>query len=180
MAMTPEHFVQPARRMHSSGGEVHSDDIKIEQRPAPQDPNDREGDVIIVDASALAKKDFLDALAFMEEPVTIRLEPSADRHAIAVFPVWCNGEPAQIWENGGWNPIGWLPVGRVIIIKRKILEIIVRTKLDTLKAEWARDQDGDPHNTIQRYTSAVHSFSVIEDKNPRGVAWLTEMRRRNY
>jgi len=159
--------------------ELHSDKLPIEQRPIPPDPDTYDGDVILVDA-ALATKDYKDALAFMEEPVTIRLEPSADRNAISRFAVWVNGQKAEIFQNGKWFAIGWLPVGQPIIIKRKYLEVIVRTKLDTVHTEVRNPDSEHPFNTEQRFTSAVHSFSIIEDKNPKGVAWLTEMRRRNY
>jgi hypothetical protein len=36
-----------------------------------------------------------------------------------------------------------------------------------------------PNNIVQRFTSPVHSFSIIEDANPRGAAWVSEIRRRN-
>jgi hypothetical protein len=36
-----------------------------------------------------------------------------------------------------------------------------------------------PNNVALRFTSPVHSFSIIEDANPRGPAWVQELRRRN-
>lgn len=160
--------------------EVHSDATKIEQRRPVDDADDRdEGDVILCDP-AVADKEYQAELAFMEEPVTIRLEPSADPNAISVFAVWCNGKSAETFSNGRWNEVGWLPVGQVITVKRKILEIIVRTKLDTVSTQILNPDSEHPHNTVKRFTSAVHSFSVIEDRSKRGAAWLTEMRRRNF
>jgi hypothetical protein len=159
--------------------ELHSDDIKIDQRRPLADLGDRDGDVILADPS-VAHSDYLAELAFMEEPVTIRLEPSADRNAISRFAVWVNGAGAEVFQRGRWEAIGWLPVGQVIIVKRKVLEVIVRTKIDTLHTEVRNPDSETPFNTEQRFTSAVHSFSVIEDKSPRGAAWLTEMRRRNF
>jgi hypothetical protein len=73
----------------------------------------------------------IDELAFMEEPGVIRLEPSADRNVISVFVVWVNGRNAEIFRNGQWFEIGRLPVGEVTTVRRKVLEVIVRTKLDT-------------------------------------------------
>jgi hypothetical protein len=164
---------------HGPTREVHSDDTKIDQRRSVFNAADRdEGDVILVDR--VASDDYLAELAFMEEPVTIRLEPSSDRNAISRFVVYVNGQGAEIFENGRWRSIGWLPVGPNITIKRKVLEVIVRTKIDTVHTEVRNKDSEQPFNTEQRFTSAVHSFSVIEDKSPRGAAWMTEMRRRNF
>lgn len=161
--------------------EIHSDTLKIDQLDPIEDPADRDGDVILVDRD-VANRDYLDELKFMEDPVEIRLEPSADRNAVAVFPVWVNGRQAEIFRNGRWIEVGWLPVGQVITVKRKVLEIIVRTKIDSIQTPSSADlaAHANPDNKVRRFTSAVHSFSVIEDKNPRGAAWLTEMRRRNF
>jgi hypothetical protein len=159
--------------------ELHSDTLKIEQRPVAPDLADRDGDVILVDTS-LASKDYLAELAFFEEPVTIRLEPSADQNAVMSFVVWVNGKGAEIFEQGRWRSIAWLPVGRPIIVKRKVLEVIARTKHDTIHTEIRHPESERPENIEQRFTSAVASFSVIEDRNPRGAPWLTEMRRRNF
>lgn len=159
--------------------ELHSDSLPIEQRRTIASAADREeGDVILVDK--VADPEYLVELAFMEEPVTIRLEPSADRNAISRFAVWCNGTGAETFSNGRWSSIGWLPVGQVIIVKRKVLEIIARAKVDAVHTEVREPESERPHNAVQRFTSAVHSFSVLEDRNPRGAAWLGEMRRRNF
>jgi hypothetical protein len=36
-----------------------------------------------------------------------------------------------------------------------------------------------PNNIVNRFTSPVHSYSIVEDRNPRGAAWVTELTRRN-
>ena len=159
--------------------EIHSEDMPIDQRPIPEDLGDRDGDVILTDR-AVANDDFVKELAFMDEAVTIRLEPSADRNAITVFPVWINGQGAEIFQNGRWQPICWLPVGQAITIKRKVLEVIARTKIDNIQTEIQNEEADRPHNTQHRFTSSVHAFSVLEDNSPRGHAWLTEVRRRNF
>ncbi len=172
----PRHALN-ARRANAR--ELHSEDLPIDQRPMPADLADRGGDVILVD-KRLANKDYLDELAFMETPVTIRLEPSADKNAVSRFVVFVNGHGAEIFEGGKWRSIAWLPVGKVIIVKRKVLEVIVRTKIDTIHTKILNADSDSPHNAEQRFTSAVHSYSILEDKHPRGAAWLTEMRRRNF
>ena len=159
--------------------ELHSSDIKIEQKPDISDaPDEREEDVVV--AQQLPKKAYLDELAFNEEPVTIRLEPNTDKNAATAFPVWVNGKGGEIFQNGHWLEIGYFPVGRPFITKRKYLAVIVGAKVDTLHTEVREPDSETPNNVIQRFTSAVHSFSVIEDANPRGAAWLQELRRRNF
>lgn len=159
--------------------ELHSSTLPIDQHPPIVDTSTYEGDVVLVDSSISADKDYADALAFMEEPVTIRLEPSSDKNAAMAFPVWCNGKAAEVHQNGRWDEIGYLPVGRPLTVKRKTLEIIIRAKTDTIHTE-IRHMDAErPENAVQRFTSAVHSFSILEDRNPRGPAWVQEMRRRN-
>jgi hypothetical protein len=185
--------------------EMHSDSISIEQKPdvvivppknkRPDNPKnqineegdlemestaaaDRTGDIVHADSSVI-DKDYLAALAFMAEPVTIRLEPSTDKNAATVFPVWVNGQKAQMWINDRWYPVGWLPVGEEITVKRAALEIIARAKIDTIETDVVEQPGQDPDNRIKRFTSAIHSFSVIND-SPKGHAWLREVRRRNY
>jgi hypothetical protein len=158
--------------------ELHSDTMPIEQRPPiSDDPSTYDGDVVMTERTH--QQDYLDELAFMEEPVTVRLEPSSDKNAAGSYPVWVNGKMAEVFQNGRWDEIGYLPVGKVLVVKRKVLEVIIRAKIDTVQTN-VLDQDSErPNNVINRFTSPVHSFSIIEDRNPRGPAWVQELRRRN-
>jgi hypothetical protein len=156
---------------------LHSDDIAIEQKAPIVDTSKYEGD--IVTGEKIGNAEYADELAFMEEPVTIRLEPSTDKHAAMAFPIWVNGKPAEVFQNNRWDEIGYLPVNRVLIVKRKVLEVIIRAKIDTIHTKVQEMDSDQPNNVVQRFTSPLHSFSIIEDKNPRGPAWVTEMRRRN-
>jgi hypothetical protein len=156
--------------------EIHSDTLKTEQMPPIMDTSTYDGDVILTES--VGSDDYARELAFMEEPVTIRLEPSTDRNAATSFPVWVNGKRAEVFQNGRWDEIGYLPCGRELIVKRKVLEVIIRAKVDTIHTT-VQERDGDnPNNVIQRFTSPVHSFSILHDANPRGPHWVTEMRRR--
>jgi hypothetical protein len=158
--------------------ELHSDTLpKVEQMPPIVNPETYDGDVVI--GEKIGGADYLDELAFMEEPVTIRLEPSSDKNAAGAFPIWVNGKPAEVHQNGRWDEIGYLPVGRVLVVRRKVLEIIIRAKIDTVHTQIQEMDSERPNNVVQRFTSPVHSFSIIEDRNPRGAAWVAELRRRN-
>lgn len=157
--------------------ELHSDSLHVEQKPPIMDMSDRGDEIVLVDGSL--NSNYADELAFNEEPVTIRLEPSSDKNAAQAFPVWVNGKGAEVFQAGQWQEIGYLPVGRVLIIKRKYLAVIIGAKIDTIHTEVREPDSEHPHNVVQRFTSPVHSFSIIEDKNPKGPAWVTELRRRN-
>lgn len=166
---------------------LNSADIKIEQKPdiikAAHDSSagigrDDNGEIVIADKPF--DMDYLDELAFNEEPITIRLEPTAEKNAPTSFPIWVNGKGCEIFVNGKWYEQAYIPVGKVITTKRKYVEVIIRAKLDTVHTEVSEPDSENPNNVVRRFTSAVHSFSIIEDRNPKGVAWLTELRRRNF
>jgi hypothetical protein len=159
--------------------ELHSDTLpKTEQMPPITDPSTYDGDVVLTEKIG-DNTDYMDELAFMAEPVTIRIEPSADKNAAGAFPCWCNGKPAEVFQNGRWDEIGYLPVGRVLIVRRSILEIIIRAKVDTIQTQIIGQDSERPNNVVSRFTSPVHSFSILEDANPRGPQWVSELRRRN-
>jgi hypothetical protein len=152
--------------------------MPIEQKPPIVDSSQYEGDIVTGEKIG-GNTDYLDELKFMEEQVTIRIEPSSDRNAAGAMPIWCNGKPAEVYQNGRWDEIGYLPVGRVLIVRRKVLEIIIRAKVDTVQTQIIGQDSERPNNVVSRFTSPVHSFSIIEDRNPRGAAWVQELRRRN-
>jgi hypothetical protein len=161
--------------------EIHSTTLpKIEQR-APLKPNVNEhvGDVITGETIRSVDATYLSDLAMNEEPVTIQLEPSSDKNAAGAMPVWVNGKGAEVLINGRWVEIIYLPVGVPLTIKRKYLGIIICAKTDAVHTK-VQDMDSErPNNVVQRFTSPVMAFSILEDTNPRGAAWCAELRRRN-
>lgn len=159
---------------------LHTADVKIEQKAPIIDTKKyaEEGDVVIVDSS-IANKDWLDEIAFGEEPVTIRIEPSSERNAATAHPVWVNGKGAEVFQNNRWDEITYLPTGRALITKRKYVAVLASAKFDRITTEVEEATVERPRNEIKRFTSSNASFSVLEDKNPKGRDWLTELIRRN-
>lgn len=157
--------------------ELHSDSVKIEQRSQVNDLDSYDGDVII--GEKIGNADYLAELSFMEEPVLIRMEPSSEPNAAGAVPVWCNGKGAEVFHNGRWNEITYLPVGHELTIRRKILEVLLRSKTDTVHTRIIDEHGDRPNNVVNRFTRSANSVSVIEDRNPRGRAWASEMIRRN-
>ena len=164
--------------------ELHTADVKIDQfEDLVGDVALRDRESPIIRADKPLNNDYLDELAFNEEPVTIRLEPSTDKNAATWFPIWVNGKGAEVLINDKWVEFGHLPVGVTLVVKRKYVEVILRAKIDTVTTEVAENRSTDSadnmENKVKRFTSALHSFSILYDKNPLGAAWLNEIRRRN-
>lgn len=183
-------------------GQMHSDEIKLEQKPtirlvAPKrgikkgrrvakdgvletdDLKDRSDTIVAEPRKGKFDKEYMEELAFMAEPVTIILNPSTSPNAATVFPVWVNGEKApMLMPDGRWRRVGWLPVGEEITIRRDALEIIARAKINNISIEGT--EAGDERNEIRTFTAPVHSFSIIEDNNPRGREWLKRVRSNRY
>jgi len=166
--------------------EVHSSDIPIEQkRDIERSPQEEraEGDISIANPDTL-RAEYLDELKFMEEPVTIRIEPSSEENAAQFVLLCCNGKGCEVQLNGKWRefPGGWIPVGERLTIKRKYLEVLARAKIDRI--ETVMPEMGAPEaqmsvNRFKRFTRQANGFSVIKDENPRGAAWLDDVIRRN-
>lgn len=101
----------------------------------------------------------LDLEAFMNEPVTVRVEPTAvqGEDVTPIFNV-----------NGVNQPI---IRGKATIIKRKYLEALARCRTTTIRQVRPNPYD---QSVIQNVPTTVptYPFVVLEDKNPRGRAWL--------
>lgn len=162
--------------------EIQTADIPIEQKPdiSAEQLADRAPE--IVQAQQLPQKDYLDELAFNEEPVTIRIEPSTEKNAATSHYCAVNGKGVEALDrNGQWKEITYLPVGIELTIKRKYVAVLASAKFDTIDTSVGEQRDdGFIANDVKRRTSGVVVFSVLQDKNPLGAAWLTEYRRRNF
>lgn len=116
------------------------------------------------------------ALAFMEDPVTIRIESNArtenpETHA----QVKVNGKGAEVLSNGKWIEIEWLPIGIELTTKRKYVEVLARAKPDSIRTVHDDATVERPINTVRRTTSAQYPLAVLEDRNPRGREWLSRI-----
>lgn len=159
--------------------EIHTADMPIEQKAAiSDDPSKYDGDIVLVDKPLT--KEWAEAMEFNEEPVTIRLEPSTDKFASNVFEVRVNGKGAEMLIGGQWKEVTYLPVGVELTTKRKYVEVIIRAKIDTITTETGNANEENPRNLVKRATTAIHSMSIVNDPNPKGPAWATELRRRNF
>lgn len=114
------------------------------------------------DVTALAAE-----LAFMEEPVTIHVHESTNPNDELYVFCGVNGE----YPIPG-NP--WLKRGTDYTIKRKFVLNLLTAKTVSFTQPY-KDQAGDQANTMRRHAAVKYPFSVIQDPNPKGSAWLKQV-----
>lgn len=168
--------------------ETHSSETNIDQlsdlKPLAVAQRE-EGDIIRGDTGVHTKA-YQDEMAFMEEPVTIRIEPGSEENSPTAMMLCVNGRGCEcLMPSGKWRsyPGGWIPIGEILTIKRKYLEVLARSKIDRIETIvpdiGASEADLRAGSKIRRFTRQAHSFSVIKDANPRGADWLTSIIKRN-
>ena len=169
----------PTIKADTTANEIDSRDLKVTQRPDVVTQEDRQYSIETID---VLEKDEAETLAFFEEPVKVLLHPSSEENAATSFPVWVNGKPAEVFQRNKWDEIGYLPLNKPIVIKRKVLSVIISAKVNQIKTDHpsqsARD-DGFVDNRTKTFTKPLNAFSLLEDKNPKGHAWLAEQMNRN-
>lgn len=96
---------------------------------------------------------------FMNEYVTVVLADTTDENAPPHVMLSCNGTTQPLMRN--------IPT----MIRRKYVEILARCKESKFSQRQASAMEPDRIEMIQR-TALAYPFEVIEDKNPKGRAWL--------
>lgn len=180
--------------------QAHTDDVKIDQKPMiklmPKNGSvkiDRGSDIIEATTDVLEDKDYMDKLAFMEQPVTIRIEPSTEKNSAKVIYVAVNGKGCEVFVDkatgnsihpeegsGIWLEFTWIPVERELTIKRKYLEVLLRAKTNTIETRIIEKPNENPENKEEKFTSPIATFSILYDPDPRGIQWMREIRARNH
>lgn len=154
-----------------------SQDVKIEQHPPIIHPPlgekmENEMNVEVVDRIS---EDELESMAFLEEPVKIYIYRHTDpaySDILSTDYIANQGVPAQVLFKNGWVPMGYLPRGQAVYVKRKTVAQIAGAKVDTFKTQVEEPVNQDPINRTIPITTASFSFQVVEDRNPKGAAWL--------
>lgn len=155
--------------------ETHSEDFPVAQPPeidASDLDTDIRRDILIADPELLAqnaKRAYLDQLAFNEEFLTIYLYRGQDEFSPNSHTFGVNGKTVTV------------DVEKPTLVRRKYVEIIARSQPFKVRTNVIKPQGGNENEAIknlwQRHKSAQYPFTVIEDKNPRGRAWLESVKR---
>ncbi len=166
----------PAQSSRRARRELHTDDIAVGQRADVNLMNldEHESDVIQPVDTPITN-DYVAALAFNEQPVTIRIERSSEKFAPMWVDCWVQGKGAEVYQDGRWLTLNALPVGEAVTTRRKYVEVLARAKPDSVQTNVIERDNEDPQNMLQRFTSVKHPFSVIRDADPRGADWLTRI-----
>lgn len=97
--------------------------------------------------------------AFMNEPVTITLQDTADENAPPHIMLSVNGTTQPLMR------------GVPTVVKRKFLEVLARCKESKYSQRASNPMEPDRIEMITR-TAFAYPFELVEDKNPKGRAWL--------
>lgn len=179
-----EQGVQINTRKATRKKEFHASDVKIDQLPPVVEQGMEEMESLLPRVHVVDKakhsgltKDYLDELAFMEEPVTVRFSSGMDRFAPKFVDCCVNGKGIEVLMNGRWLEFFQVPVNQNVTMKRKYLEVFARCKHTDVVARHrgVPNDNSQPINETIPSTNLKHPFSVIEDRNSRGPEWLTRI-----
>ena len=116
-----------------------------------------------IELAAYVDHEKIEMLKFMEEPVTIHILDSADKNADQIFQVSVNGRTKLFERN------------KTYTVKRKYVETLLRARpvQYTQKKLDVRDvSDGvNAYKDVGR-RGLRYPFTIVEDKNPRGIEWF--------
>jgi len=159
--------------------ETHSDEFPMGEKPPLRDPVnldepvEREPELILPVDKPLQKKQ-AEALAFSEEPITIRIERGPEKFAAPWAPCTVNGK-AHVLIGGRWMQTTHFPVNKIFTTKRKYVEVLARSRTDNVSTEVIGRETDRPENVTYRSPSMRFPFTIIEDKNPMGREWLAQI-----
>ncbi len=108
-------------------------------------------------------RDKMKLLEFMEEPVEVFIHMTNEKDADKIFDIQVNGRP-QIFVPGN-----------TYIVRRKFVDGLARAKPVHYENEEYMDvQNGKPIMSVRHpgRRGLRYPFTVVEDKNPLGAAWL--------
>lgn len=104
-----------------------------------------------------------DKLAFAEEPIVIRLEPSSERNAPRYASVSVNGDTK------------WIPVGVPVKLRRKHVEVLARAQPFGVETQTGTAMEANPANRVIKTPYRRFPFTVLKDDNPLGAKWLNKV-----
>jgi hypothetical protein len=131
-----------------------------------------------------ANKSHLDELKFQNEPVMIYIHPQPTEHPDRCVPCFVNAMPGEVWDEGihRWLAIGFFPIERNIITRRKYVEVIGRARIENVTNEITYRPDKHTLNNLKRRQGARWPFSIRMDwnKGRRAQSWYRTMFAQRY
>lgn len=99
-------------------------------------------------------------MAFMDEPVTIRIATTTDKNAEQVFELNINGK------------VEFFRRGEVKTVKRYFVDRLARLKETAFSQQEVLNKEGIKDILHTPNTALKYDFSIVEDRHPRGADWL--------
>lgn len=118
-------------------------------------------EIEIADGPAWRSK--AEALAFLEEKVRVMVHDTSDRNEQKLVPVWVDGRAQFFMRN---TPQ---------IVRRKFVAALASAKGVSYSQEHYKDVNGNDAIRNNPHTALRYPFSIIEDRNPLGGAWLAKI-----
>lgn len=133
---------------------------------------------VAVDPVLALKQEEAEMEAFLNEPVTIRINKSMERgfspsctELISINGIW-----AEMLVNNKWVRMGYLPRGRNIVVKRKYIEVLAMAAVETWNTEVLQPVNEDPITKVFSQTTYVLPFSIVHDANSqKGPEWADKL-----
>jgi hypothetical protein len=134
----------------------------------------------IVIAERLPSVQYAEELKFNEDPVTIVLTPSSDRNAPKQVYCAVNGKGAEVWDEKSkrWIEFKYIPVGRMLTVKRKYIEVLARSRADSFST---REVSPTPHANqdgyvLESYTVPTAPVTIRHDPaGDKGHQWFARV-----
>lgn len=150
--------------MARTAREYHSADMPTRALEPIVEASDLENQVIVADEHELNAKGYLEELEFMREKVVVVLNRGREKNAPTYEQFGVNGR------------VIWIQCGVPTRIERSYLEVMARSQPIAIRTESGEDPgDALTFNKVNRDQTPNFSFSVIEDPNPKGPAWLAKV-----
>ena len=116
------------------------------------------GDIEVVDR--VLTEDKLETERFMAEKILVLVQDSADETDHEIVETWVNGRVQRFLR------------GQAQLVKRCYVEALARAKRTTYRQTLDERMGTQAFNQMRPHHSLAYPFTVLEDKNPRGRAWL--------
>lgn len=126
-------------------------------------------DIQVVADVPKEKDDWATKMAFMEELVTIRLHETRDANDEPRVPVCVNGEKSHPQFGNH------LPRGMELAVKRKVAEVLLRSKPISVRTVKTVDHDGNDTARIERSVGSKYPFELVSPR-PRDLEWVKRVR----
>lgn len=116
------------------------------------------GDIEIVDRVLTADK--AETEMFMAEKIMVIVQDSSDDNDHEIVETWVNGRVQRFMR------------GQAQLVKRCYVEALARAKRTTFKQTLDERAGEQSFNQMRPHHSLAYPFTVLEDRNPKGQAWL--------